>query len=101
MNANYNPDTIPPATAKRRPIGTRAALAAALLSGGLALAGLGLASGTAQAAAGPAPQGRLVCHSNPDFCDWSPFDDNNSNNMYPSPSWYSPDPLTGVPTSDF
>jgi hypothetical protein len=52
MNTNHSPDVIPPAAAKRSALGNRA-LAAALLAGSFALAGLGVASGIAHAAPRP------------------------------------------------
>ena len=68
MNSDYTPEpaieSIPPAAAKPKSIGKRATLSAVLLlSSGLALAGFGLASGTAQAEPVPVPQ-------HPHFCDW-------------------------------
>ena len=45
------------------------ALTAAFLAGGFALAGLGVASGTAQAAPIPAPQGNL-CFDNYGMMTW-------------------------------
>ena len=58
MRSNHYPptDAIPAASVKSKSIGKHRVLAAALISGGLALAGLGLASGTAQADPGPVPQ---------------------------------------------
>jgi hypothetical protein len=69
MNTNHSLDGTAPAAAKRKPTGKRA-LTAALLAGGLALAGLGLASGTAQA---QLPQGHWECYSTPFYhCIWIP-----------------------------
>jgi hypothetical protein len=79
MSTNYNSEpatyTIPPASAaKPKSIGKRAALAATLLvSSGLALAGLGLASGTAQADPGPAPL-HYQTHHDDDWYPWWCFD---------------------------
>ena len=58
MNTNYKAPngTIQRASATPKSVSKRRTLAAAVLSGALALAGLGLASGTAQADSRPAPQ---------------------------------------------
>jgi hypothetical protein len=58
MNTNQSPNAIRTAAATRKTTRNRT-VAGVLLAGGLALAGLGLASGTAQAAPTPAPQGNL------------------------------------------
>ena len=70
MNTEYNAeaaeDTVQPAAPKPKRITKRAALAATLLvSGGLALVGMGLGSGIAQAQPIPAPQ--HFWH----YCEWN------------------------------
>jgi hypothetical protein len=60
MNTTDSISTSAPAT--RKAFGYRV-LSAASLAGGFALAGLGVASGTAQAAPVPAPQGNLCADS--------------------------------------
>ena len=68
MSTNYTTELTAPA--KRQSIGKRAAVAA-LLSGGMALAGLGLTSGTAQAQPAPAPQHYEYDY---EYCSWAFWD---------------------------
>jgi hypothetical protein len=62
MNTINSINTSAPAPATRKALGYRA-LGAAFLAGGFALAGLGVASGIAQAAPASAPQGYLCADS--------------------------------------
>jgi hypothetical protein len=69
MNTNHSHETIPPASLKRAARSAVVLFGGIALSGGIALAGLGLGSATAQAAPSPAPQGNL-CFDNFGMANW-------------------------------